>query len=66
MVPDIIHVCDLSIVFLFVNVFSSSSLLHWCYSYRFIMDKSKLETNVCSCGECTVIRYIFHVMYEKK
>jgi hypothetical protein len=29
------------------------------------MDRSKLETNVKSCGKCAVIRYIFHVMYEK-
>jgi hypothetical protein len=29
------------------------------------MDKSKSETNVKSCGECTIIRYIFCVMYGK-
>jgi hypothetical protein len=29
------------------------------------MDESKLETNVKSCEECTVIHYFFHVMYEK-
>jgi hypothetical protein len=30
------------------------------------MDEFKSETNVKSCGECAVIRYIFHVMYVKK
>jgi hypothetical protein len=30
------------------------------------MDESKLETNVKSCGECTVVHYIFDVMYGKK
>jgi hypothetical protein len=59
MVSDIIHVCDLSIIFKFVNMFSSSVFLHWCYSYRFRMDESKSETNVKSCGECAVIHYIF-------
>jgi hypothetical protein len=29
------------------------------------MDELKSETNVKSCGECTVIRYIFHVKYGK-
>jgi hypothetical protein len=51
--------------FQFVNLFSSSIFLHWCYMYRFRMDESKSETNVKSCGECTIIRYIFRVMYEK-
>jgi hypothetical protein len=59
MVSDIIHVCDLSIIFKFVNMFSSSVFLHWCYSYRLRMDESKSETNVKSCGECAVIHYIF-------
>jgi hypothetical protein len=53
MVPDIIHDCDLSIIFTLLNVFSSSVFLHWCYSYRLRMD------------ECAVTRYIFHVMYGK-
>jgi hypothetical protein len=30
------------------------------------MDESKSKTNVKSCGECAVIRYIFRVMYGKK
>jgi hypothetical protein len=30
------------------------------------MDESKSETNVKCCGECTVIRYIFRVMYGEK
>jgi hypothetical protein len=29
------------------------------------MDESKSETNVKSCGECAIIRYIFRV-YGKK
>jgi hypothetical protein len=65
MVPNIIHECDLSIVFQFVNVVSSSVFLHWCYSYRLRMDESKSETNVKSCEECAVICYIFHVMYGR-
>jgi hypothetical protein len=62
MVPDCIHVCDLSIIFQFVNVFSSSVLLHWCYSYMLRMVESKPETNG-NYGECVLIRYIFSVMY---
>jgi hypothetical protein len=65
MIPDIIHVCDIYIILQFVNVFSSSVSLHWCYSYRLRMDESKLETIVKICGECVVIRYIFRVMYGK-
>jgi hypothetical protein len=65
MVPNIIHECDLSIVFQFVNMVSSSVFLHWCYSYRLRMDESKSETNVKSCEECAVICYIFHVMYGR-
>jgi hypothetical protein len=65
MVPDIIHECDLSIIFQFVNIFSSYVFLHWYYSYRLRMDESKSETNVKSCGECVVIHYIFSVMYGK-
>jgi hypothetical protein len=65
MILDIIHVCDRSIVFQFVDGFSSSVSLHWCYNYRLRMDESKSETNVKSCGECAVIRYIFRIMYEK-
>jgi hypothetical protein len=65
MVADIIHVCDLSIVFQFLNMFFSSVFLYWSYSYRLTMDESKLETNVKSYGECAVIRYIFRVMYGK-
>jgi hypothetical protein len=30
MVPDIIHDCDISIIFTLLNVFSSSVFLHWC------------------------------------
>jgi hypothetical protein len=66
MIPDIIHVCDFSIIFQFVDIFSSSVSLHWCYSYRLRMDESKSETNVKSCEECAVIRYIFRVMYGEK
>jgi hypothetical protein len=66
MLPDIIHECDLPIIFQFVNVFSYSVFLHWCYSYRLRMDESKSETSIKSCGECAVIRYIFCVMYAKK
>jgi hypothetical protein len=65
MTPDIIHECDLSIVFLFVNVFSSSVFLHWCYNYMLRMDELKSEINIKSCGKCVIIRYIFRVMYEK-
>jgi hypothetical protein len=65
MTPDIIHECDLSIVFLFVNVFSSSVFLHWCHNYMLRMDELKSEINIKSCGECVVIHYIFRVMYEK-
>jgi hypothetical protein len=65
MILDIIHACDLSNIFQFVVVFSSSVSLHWCYSYRLGMDESKSETNVKSCGECTVICYIFSIMYGK-
>jgi hypothetical protein len=63
MIPDIIHVCDLSIVFQFVNVFSSFVSPHWCYSYRLRMDELNSETNIKSCAECIVIRYISCVMY---
>jgi hypothetical protein len=66
MIPDIIHVCNLSIIFQFVNVFSSSVSLHWCYNCRLRINESKLEINVKSCAECTVGRYIFRVMYDKK
>jgi hypothetical protein len=38
--------------------------LLWCYSYSLTMDESKSETNV-NHGEWAVIRYIFHVLYEK-
>jgi hypothetical protein len=62
MIPDFIHVCDLFIIFQFVNMFSSSVFLRWCYSYMLTMDESKSETNG-NCGECTVIRYIFCVIY---
>jgi hypothetical protein len=65
MVPDIIHECDLSTIFQFVNFFSYSVFLHWCYSYRLRMNEPKLEINAKCCGECTVIHYIFHVMYGK-
>jgi hypothetical protein len=64
MVANIIHLCDLSNVFQFVNL-CSSVFLHWCYSYRLIMDESKSETNVKCCARCAVIHYIFHVMYGK-
>jgi hypothetical protein len=30
------------------------------------MNESKSETKVKGCGECTVIRYIFRVMYVEK
>jgi hypothetical protein len=65
MVSDIIHVCDLSIVFQIFNVFYSYVFLHWCYIYRLIMDESKSQINVKCCVEFAVIRYIFSVMYEK-
>jgi hypothetical protein len=65
MIPDIIHICKFSIIFQFVNVFSSSVSLYWCYSYRLRMNESKSETNVKSCEECAVIRYIFCVIYGK-
>jgi hypothetical protein len=39
--------------------------LHWCYTYRLKIDESKSKTNVKSCVEYAVIRYIFRVMYEK-
>jgi hypothetical protein len=66
MVANIIHVCDLSIIFQFCNMFSYFVFLHWCYSYRLTIDESKLETNVKCCTECAVICYIFSVMYGKK
>jgi hypothetical protein len=65
MVPDIIHQCDLSIIFQFVNVFSSSVFLHWCYNYMLRMDELKSETNAKSYGECAIIHSIFCVMYGK-
>jgi hypothetical protein len=65
MIPNIIHVCDLSIIFQFVNMFFSSISLHWCYTYRLRMDELKLKTNIKSFGECAVIHYIFHVIYGK-
>jgi hypothetical protein len=61
MVANIIHVCDLSIVFQFSNFF-----LYWCYSYRLTMDESKLQSNVKCHAECTIIHYIFSVMYGEK
>jgi hypothetical protein len=66
MIPNIIHVCDLSIIFQSVNMFSSSVSLHWCYNCRLRMDESKSKTNIKSCGECIVIHYIFCVMYGNK
>jgi hypothetical protein len=51
--------------FNFLTYFSSV-FLHWCYSYSLTMDELKSETNVNSCGECAVIRYIFRVMYGEK
>jgi hypothetical protein len=66
MVADIIHLCDLSIGSQFVNLFSSSIFFHSCYRYRLAMDEPKSETNVRCCVECTVVRYIFRAMYEKK
>jgi ABC-type phosphate transport system ATPase subunit len=50
-VANIIHVCDLSIIFQFPNVFSSSIFLHLCYRYRLAMDESKSELNVRCCAE---------------
>jgi hypothetical protein len=64
MVPYFINECDLSIIFQFVHVFSSSVSLHWYYNYMLRMDESKSKTNG-NCGECAVIRYIFYVMYGK-
>jgi hypothetical protein len=57
MVADIIHVCNLSILF------SSSAFLHLYYRYRLAMDESKSELNVRCCAECTVVRYIFRLLY---
>jgi hypothetical protein len=51
--------------FQFVNMFSSSIFIHWWYNYKFRMDELKSKTNVKSCGECIVIRYIFCVIYGK-
>jgi hypothetical protein len=64
MIFDFIHVCNISIIFQFVNVISSFVSLHWCYNYTLRMDESKSETNR-NCGECAIIRYIFHVIYRE-
>jgi hypothetical protein len=63
MIADIIHVCDLSIVSQFSNVFSSFVFLHLCYRYRLAMDESKSELNVRCCTECAVVHYIFRLLY---
>jgi hypothetical protein len=65
MVDVMFPVCHLYIIFLFLNVFSSSIFFHSCYSYRLSMDESKKETKVKCCAECSIIRYIFNVMYGK-
>jgi hypothetical protein len=62
MVAGIIHVSDHSIVFQFPNVFSSV-FLHLCSRYRLAMDESKSELNVRCCAECTIVHYIFHLLY---
>jgi hypothetical protein len=62
MVAGIIHVSDLSIVFQFPNVFSSV-FLHLCYRYRLAMDESKFKLNVRCCAECTIVHYIFRLLY---
>jgi hypothetical protein len=65
MVVVMIHVHHLCIIFLFLNVFSSSILFHSYYSCRLSMDETKNETKVKCCAECAVICYIFSVMYGK-
>jgi hypothetical protein len=45
------------------NVFSSSVFLYLCYRYRLAMDESKSEVNVRCCSECTVVHYIFRLLY---
>jgi hypothetical protein len=65
MVAIMIHVYHLCIVFLLLNVFSSSVFFHSCYSCRLSMDESKKKTKVKCCAECAVIHYIFSVMYVK-
>jgi hypothetical protein len=65
MVVIMFPVCHICIIFLFLNVISSSVLFHSCYSCRLNMDESKKETKVKYCAECVVIHYIFSVMYEK-
>jgi hypothetical protein len=66
MVAVMIHVHHLCIIFLFLNLFSSSVFFHSCCRCRLSMDESKKETKVKCCVECAVIHYIFNVMYEKK
>jgi hypothetical protein len=63
MVADIIHICDLSIMFQFPNVFSSSAFLLLCYRYRLAMDESKSKLSVRCCAEYAIVRYIFRLLY---
>jgi hypothetical protein len=65
MVAIMIHVCHLCIIFLFINVLSSSIFFHSYYNCRLSMDESKKETKVKCCAECVVIHYIFSVIYGK-
>jgi hypothetical protein len=66
MVDVMFPICHLYIIFLFVNVFSSSVFFHSYYRCRLNMDESTKEAKVKCCAECAVIRYIFSTMYGKK
>jgi hypothetical protein len=65
MVAVMIHVHHFCIVFLFLNVFSSSILFHSCYHCCLSMDELKKETKVKCCAKCAITHYIFSVMYWK-
>jgi hypothetical protein len=65
MIAVMIHVCHLCIIFLFLNVFPFSVFFHSCYSCMLSMDESKKETKVKCYAGCTIIRYIFSVIYGK-
>jgi hypothetical protein len=50
MLAVMIHVRHLYIIFLFLNMFSSSVFFHSYYSCRLSMDESKKETKVKCCA----------------
>jgi hypothetical protein len=67
MLANTTYVCDLSFVFQFVNVYSSSVFLHWCWCFSswLTMEESKSQSNVKYCAESAVIHYIFNYIIQK-